>query len=218
MMWRNLLGAVPAVSWLRSYNRTTFQADLVAGAVVTMMLIPQSLAYALLAGLPAETGLYASIFPLMAYAIFGSSRVLSVGPVAVVSLMTMVALGKIVEQGSADYLSAAIALALLTGAILLLMGIFRLGFIANFLSHTVVSGFITASGILIALSQLRHLFGVSAHGDTIPEILTTLSANLSSINNITAALGLLVLVFYFGRAQVWSRCSVASALPPALRP
>ena len=207
MMWRNLLGAVPAVSWLRSYNRTTFQADLVAGAVVTMMLIPQSLAYALLAGLPAETGLYASIFPLMAYAIFGSSRVLSVGPVAVVSLMTMVALGKIVEQGSADYLSAAIALALLTGAILLLMGIFRLGFIDNFLSHTVVSGFITASGILIALSQLRHLFGVSAHGDTIPEILTTLSANLSSINNITAALGLLVLVFLF-----WARSGVVPLL------
>ncbi|MDC0088619.1 sulfate permease [Porticoccaceae bacterium] len=199
--------AVPVISWLRGYNGSMLKADLVAGAVVTMMLIPQSLAYALLAGLPAETGLYASIFPLIAYAIFGSSRTLSVGPVAVVSLMTMVALGKIVEQGSADYLSAAIALALLTGVILLLMGIFRLGFIANFLSHTVVSGFITASGILIALSQLRHIFGVSAHGDTIPEILSTLLTNLSSINNVTAALGLLVLVFLF-----WARSGVVPLL------
>lgn len=206
-MWRRLLNAVPAAAWLGGYNSATFKADLVAGAVVTMMLIPQSLAYALLAGLPAETGLYASIFPLIAYAIFGSSRTLSVGPVAVVSLMTMVALSKVVEPGSADYLGAAIVLALLTGGILLIMGVFRLGFVANFLSHTVVSGFITASGILIALSQLRHILGISAHGDTIPEILSTLVANLNGINSVTAALGLLVLVFLF-----WARSGVAPLL------
>ena len=139
MLLKNLFLRLPAAAWLRDYNTSTFKADMVAGVVVTMMLIPQSLAYALLAGLPAETGLYASIFPLIAYAVFGSSRALSVGPVAVVSLMTMVALSKIVEQGSVDYISAATALALLTGGFLLLMGTFRLGFIANFLSHTVVS-------------------------------------------------------------------------------
>ncbi len=214
MMWKKLLvslyQAVPAISWLRDYNRATFKADLVAGTVVTMMLIPQSLAYALLAGLPAETGLYASIFPLIAYAIFGSSRTLSVGPVAVVSLMTMVALSNVVEQGSTDYLSAAIVLALLTGGILVVMGIFRLGFIANFLSHTVVSGFITASGILIALSQLRHIFGISAHGDTVPDILSTLMANLNGINTTTAALGLLVLAFLF-----WARSGVVPMLTRA---
>jgi len=207
MLLKNLFLRLPAAAWLRDYNTSTFKADMVAGVVVTMMLIPQSLAYALLAGLPAETGLYASIFPLIAYAVFGSSRALSVGPVAVVSLMTMVALSKIVEQGSVDYISAATALALLTGGFLLLMGTFRLGFIANFLSHTVVSGFITASGILIALSQLRHIVGISAHGDTSPEILRTLAANMTTINGTTAAIGLLVLVFLF-----WARSGVAPLL------
>ena len=207
MLLKNLFLRLPAAAWLRDYNTSTFKADMVAGVVVTMMLIPQSLAYALLAGLPAETGLYASIFPLIAYAVFGSSRALSVGPVAVVSLMTMVALSKIVEQGSVDYISAATALALLTGGFLLLMGTFKLGFIANFLSHTVVSGFITASGILIALSQLRHIVGISAHGDTAPEILRTLAANMTTINGTTAAIGLLVLVFLF-----WARSGVAPLL------
>ena len=207
MLLKNLFLRLPAAAWLRDYNTNTFKADMVAGVVVTMMLIPQSLAYALLAGLPAETGLYASIFPLIAYAVFGSSRALSVGPVAVVSLMTMVALSKIGEQGSVDYISAATALALLTGGFLLLMGTFRLGFIANFLSHTVVSGFITASGILIALSQLRHIVGISAHGDTAPEILRTLAANMTTINGTTAAIGLLVLVFLF-----WARSGVAPLL------
>ena len=219
MLWKNLLSLLSISSWrcigswlpislsLRGYNRSSLKADLVAGAVVAMMLIPQSLAYALLAELPAETGLYASIFPLIAYALFGSSRTLSVGPVALVSLMTMVALSKVVEPGSADYLSAAIALALLTGGMLLLMGLFRLGFIANFLSHTVVSGFITASGILIALSQLRHIFGVAADGDTIPQILSSLLANLSAVNHVTAAIGLLVLVFLF-----WARAGVEPLL------
>ena len=207
MLLKNLFLRLPAAAWLRDYNTSTFKADMVAGVVVTMMLIPQSLAYALLAGLPAETGLYASIFPLIAYAVFGSSRALSVGPVAVVSLMTMVALSKIVEQGSVDYISAATALALLTGGFLLLMGTFRLGFIANFLYHTVVSGFITASGILIALSQLRHIVGISAHGDTAPEILRTLAANMTTINGTTAAIGLLVLVFLF-----WARSGVAPLL------
>jgi len=207
MLLKNLFLRLPAAAWLRDYNTSTFKADMVAGVVVTMMLIPQSLAYALLAGLPAETGLYASIFPLIAYAVFGSSRALSVGPVAVVSLMTMVALSKIVEQGSVDYISAATALALLTGGFLLLMGTFRLGFIANFLSHTVVSGFITASGILIALSQLRHIVGISAHDDTAPEILRTLAANMTTINGTTAAIGLLVLVFLF-----WARSGVAPLL------
>ena len=198
--WQSVRSWLPISSWLQDYNRQSLKGDLVAGAVVAMMLIPQSLAYALLAGLPAETGLYASIFPLIAYALFGSSRTLSVGPVALVSLMTMVALSRVVEPGSADYLSAAIALAMLTGGILLLMGLFRLGFIANFLSHTVVSGFITASGILIALSQLRHIVGVSAHGDTVPQILSSLVANLDGFNPVTAAIGLLALVFLF-----WAR-------------
>ena len=126
--------------------------------IVTIMLIPQSLAYALLAGLPAEMGIYASIAPIILYAIFGTSRALAVGPVAVVSLMTAAAVGKIADQGSADYIAAAITLAFLSGGFLVLMGIFRLGFLANFLSHPVIAGFITASGIIIAASQLEAHF------------------------------------------------------------
>ena len=142
--------------WIKDYRRDTFASDLLAGVIVTIMLIPQSLAYALLAGLPAEMGLYASILPLLAYALLGSSRTLSVGPVAVVSLMTAMAVGKIAQTGTAEYISAAIALAALSGVMLLVLGFLRFGFLANFLSHPVVSGFITASAIVIGLSQVRH--------------------------------------------------------------
>jgi SulP family sulfate permease len=194
---------------MRGYKGDDLKADMVAGLVVAMMLIPQSLAYALLAGVPAEVGLYASILPLIAYAIFGSSRTLSVGPVAVVSLMTMVSLGNILAEGAADYLSAAIALALLSGLFLLLMGLFKLGFVANFLSHTVVSGFISATAILIALSQVRHLLGVSGGGNTLPTILSSMTESAESTNLHTLILGSLVLGFLF-----WARGGV---VPIALR-
>src|SRR5690606_24824461 len=141
---------LPFLKWGRSYDGGTLAADLVAAVIVTIMLIPQSLAYAMLAGLPAEIGLYASILPLVAYAAFGTSRTLAVGPVAVVSLMTASAIGEIAAQGTPAYLAAAMLLALLSGAMLIAMGLFKLGFVANFLSHPVISGFITASGLLIA--------------------------------------------------------------------
>ncbi|HSG03860.1 MAG TPA: SulP family inorganic anion transporter, partial [Marinobacterium sp.] len=130
---------LPIMQWLRTYNRGTLTNDLVAALIVTIMLIPQSLAYALLAGLPAEVGLYASILPLVAYAIFGSSRTLAVGPVAVVSLMTAAAVGNLALSGTAEYLAAAIALAFISGLILIVMGVLRLGMLANFLSHPVIS-------------------------------------------------------------------------------
>ena len=173
---------IPALVWMRGYSSSMLAADLVAGMVVTMMLIPQSLAYAMLIGLPAEVGLYASIFPLVLYAAFGSSRILSVGPVALVSLMTMTALGSVVKQGQATYLEGAITLALLSGVYLLLMGLFRLGFVAKFLSHTVISGFISASGIVIAMSQFGHVLGISAAGETLPEIVQALLNSPSSID------------------------------------
>ena len=113
---------LPILQWGRSYGRESAVNDLVAAVIVTIMLIPQSLAYALLAGLPPEVGLYASILPLVAYAVFGTSRALAVGPVAVVSLMTAAAVGQVAAQGTADYLSAAIVLALLSGLFLILMG------------------------------------------------------------------------------------------------
>lgn len=190
----------PFLQWTKTYDGTVLTSDLLAAVIVTIMLIPQSLAYAMLAGLPPEVGLYASILPLVAYAIFGTSRTLAVGPVAVVSLMTASAVGQIAAEGTLDYLTAAILLALLSGGMLVVMGIFRLGFLANFLSHPVISGFITASGLLIAAGQLRHIFGVSGGGDTLPEILFSLANQLGAVDPTTLAIGIGVLAFlYFAR-------------------
>lgn len=180
---------LPIIPWLKGYNRHTLTSDAVAAVIVTIMLIPQSLAYALLAGLPPEVGLYASIVPLVAYAVFGTSRTLSVGPVAVVSLMTAAAVGKLAVQGSAEYLAAAMVLALLSGGLLMLMGIFRLGILANFLSHPVISGFITASGILIAASQLKHILGIAAGGHNLLDIVFSLADGVTGTHLPTLLLG-----------------------------
>ncbi|MEQ8402109.1 MAG: sulfate permease [Roseitalea porphyridii] len=187
----------PVLDWGRGYDGETLTGDLVAAVIVTIMLIPQSLAYALLAGLPPEAGLYASIVPIVLYALFGTSRALAVGPVAVVSLMTAAAIGKVAEPGSSDYIVAALTLALMSGALLVAMGLFRLGFVANFLSHPVIAGFITASGILIAASQLKHILGVDAHGHTLPVILGSLVSDLGAINWLTVLIGISATAFLF---------------------
>ncbi len=188
---------VPVLDWGRSYSRDALSNDLIAAVIVTIMLIPQSLAYALLAGLPPEAGIYASIIPILLYAIFGTSRALAVGPVAVVSLMTAAAVGQVAEQGTMGYAVAALSLALLSGVMLLAMGVFRMGFVANFLSHPVIAGFITASGVLIATSQLKHIFGVTAHGHTLFGIIGSLLKHLPDANPITAILGAGATVFLF---------------------
>lgn len=194
---------LPILDWGRRYSRATLTNDMVAAIIVTIMLIPQSLAYAMLAGLPAEIGLYASILPLVAYAAFGTSRSLAVGPVAVVSLMTASAIGEIAVQGTPAYLAAALLLAFLSGAMLIAMGLFKLGFVANFLSHPVISGFITASGLLIAAGQLKYLLGIPAGGHTLPQIATGLVENIGSINLPTLAIGTSVLAFlYFVRLRL----------------
>ena len=185
---------LPCFDWLRNYDGQTFSSDLVASLIVTVMLIPQSLAYALLAGLPPEMGLYASILPLIAYAALGSSRTLSVGPVAVVSLMTATAVGNVAQQGTVDYATAAVTLALLSGLILVLLGLIRFGFVTNFLSHPVVSGFITASGIIIAFSQLSHILGIDALGQTLPELALSLTTMIGATNAYTLAIGLFCLL------------------------
>jgi SulP family sulfate permease len=188
---------IPVFDWGRRYDRDALGNDLIAAVIVTIMLIPQSLAYALLAGLPAETGIYASIAPIVLYAIFGTSRALAVGPVAVVSLMTAAAIGQLAEPGSPELLLAAITLAFISGLFLILLGVFRLGFLANFLSHPVIAGFITASGILIALSQLRHILGISAGGANLPELVMSLIENLDQINPITLVIGAAATAFLF---------------------
>lgn len=202
-MMTRLARTLPILDWGRRYQRSTFTNDMIAALIVTIMLIPQSLAYAMLAGLPAEVGLYASVLPLVAYAIFGSSRTLAVGPVAVVSLMTATAVGEIAAQGTDAYLVAATLLALMSGLMLIAMGLFKLGFVANFLSHPVISGFITASGLLIAAGQLKHLLGIQAAGHTLPEIARGLLTNLNAINMPTLVIGLGVLGFlYFVRLKL----------------
>lgn len=178
----NLARFLPILDWGRTYNRSNLSSDLIAAIIVTIMLIPQSLAYALLAGLPAEMGLYASIVPIVLYAVFGTSKALAVGPVAVVSLMTATAIGKIALPGTSEYIIAAITLAFLSGVFLVLMGVFRLGFLANFLSHPVIAGFITASGIIIAAGQLKHIFGIDARGHNLIELLISLFENIGAVN------------------------------------
>ena len=188
---------LPIFEWGRTYDRLTLTNDLVAAVIVTIMLIPQSLAYALLAGLPPEMGLYASMVPIVLYAIFGTSRALAVGPVAVVSLLTAAAVSKVAMPGTSEYIMAAITLAFLSGAILLVLGFLRLGFLANFLSHPVIAGFITASGIIIAASQMKNILGIDASGHNLLEIIASLFEHLGEVNWITVIIGVTTTAFLF---------------------
>ncbi len=161
-------------------------------------------------GLPPEVGLYASILPPVGYALFGSNRVLAVGPVAVVSLLTFAALEGLAPPGSPEFIAAAIVLAALSGLMLAAVGLFRLGFLANLLSHPVISGFITASAVLIAVSQLKHVAGVDAQGDSLLPMLRSLTAQLRAINPPTVIIGLVAIAFLF-----WARTSLQPLLARA---
>jgi len=198
----------PILQWAKVYSKDTATSDLLAAVIVTVMLIPQSLAYALLAGLPPEMGLYASVLPLVVYAVFGTSRALAVGPVAVISLMTAAAIGNLGLTDPAQIALAAGTLAFISGAMLLAMGALQLGFLANFLSHPVVAGFIAASGVLIAASQLKHIFGIDAHGHTLWDLIGSLIAHLPEMNPLTLVIGVLTTAFLF-----WVR----TGLEPLLR-
>ena len=198
---------LPILSWAKTYHGQTFAKDMVAAGIVVALLIPQSLAYAMVAGVAPQVGLYASILPLIAYAIFGSSTTLSVGPVAVVSLMTATALGDIAQHHPDLYLAGAVTLALLSGLMLVGMGMLKFGFVSNFLSHSVVSGFITASCIIIALSQLENLLGIQGKGDTVIEMLPSIISSLGSFNVFTVMIGVGSLMYLwlakrFGKAWV----------------
>ena len=151
---------IPILEWLPNYKKKWLKGDIGAGLTVGVMLIPQGMAYATIAGLPAVYGLYASIIPILIYAIFGTSRQLAVGPVAMVSLLTATAIGAFQDLTLTEYISYAILLALLVGLIQFLLGLFRLGFLVNFLSHPVVSGFTSAAALIIGLSQLKHILGI----------------------------------------------------------
>ena len=156
----NIRKLFPILSWLPNYSKSQLSGDLTAGLTVGVMLIPQGMAYAMIAGLPPIYGLYASTIPLIIYAMMGTSRQLAVGPVAMVSLLTATGIGVLAEGGTETYFMMAIALAFVVGMIQFLLGVFRLGFLVNFLSHPVISGFTSAAALIIGLSQLKHLLGI----------------------------------------------------------
>jgi sulfate permease, SulP family len=186
---------LPILEWGAKYNRQTALNDLVVALIVSIMLIPQSLAYAQLAGLPPEVGLYASMAPLILYAIFGTSRSLSVGPVAVTSLMTLAAVAPIAAQGTPEYAGAAMALALLTGVILIILGFLKLGFLTNFISFPVMAGLGTAVGLQIAAGQLTPVLGIPSSGGNFLAQVVSLVKNAGQINIYTAFLGVPVVIF-----------------------
>ena len=197
MISKKLSAWLPILTWGQQYDRHTLVSDLLAATIVTIMLIPQGLAYALLAGLPPEAGLYASVAPLLLYALFGTSRVLAVGPVAVVSLMTAAAISEQSVLSSASPWAIAITLAFLSGSLLLLMGLLKLGFLANFLSHPVISGFISASGLLIAASQLKTILGIRAEGQHFFDIFSALARQISQTHVLTLLIGASAIIFLF---------------------
>ncbi len=206
-----LVKVLPASRWARDYDRDWLRSDLAAGLTVGAMLVPQAMAYALLAGLPPEVGLYASSVSIVAYAVLGTSRQLAVGPVAIVSLLTASALAPIVEEGTAGYLAAAALLALLVGVVHLVMGVGRLGFLVNLLSHSVLVGFTAAAAIIIGFSQVKHLLGISPAGsESFVGTVRAVVADLGSTNTVTLLVGSASLVALFGLKR-W-----AGRLPGAL--
>jgi SulP family sulfate permease len=194
------------IGWLADYRRDDLASDLIAGIITATLLIPQAMAYSQLAGLPPQIGLYASMLPPVLYALFGSSRTLAVGPVAVSSLMLAAALGTLWPAGSADYVAGAFIVACLVGITLTLMGVARLGVLANFLSHPVLSGFTNAAALVIIVSQLKHLLGLAVPQGGVFETVGHLAAGLGGINEITAAIGavaILLLVVVARRGRAW---------------
>lgn len=197
----NFRTILPILDWLPNYRKDWLKGDVSAGLTVGVMLIPQGMAYASIAGLPAVYGLYASIVPILIYALFGTSRQLAVGPVAMVSLLTATAIGSFEGLTNQEYIAYAILLALMVGGIQFLLGLFRLGFLVNFLSHPVVSGFTSAAALIIGLSQLKHLLGVDIpRSHHVHEILINALEKVSEINWFAFAIGIVgILIIVFSK-------------------
>ncbi len=215
--------AFPILQWGRNYKREDLSGDIMAGIVVAIMLMPQSMAYAMLAGLPAQIGLYTAVLPLILYAIFGSSRVLGVGPVAIVSLMVATTLESM-NLTPEQYLGHAMVLALLSGIMLVAAGIAGLGFITNFISHPVIAGFTTAGALIIAFSQLTHILGVKLEGGhNIFLILKQAIEKAHEINPTTLLLSLLGILLMASRGPFTQKLrelgvseTIAQALPKGM--
>nr|WP_221434270.1 solute carrier family 26 protein [Geomicrobium halophilum] len=181
---------IPALEWMHHYKKSDLSGDLSAGLIVAVMLIPQGMAYAMLAGLPPVVGLYASTIPLIIYALFGTSRQLAVGPVAMVSLLVLTGVSTVAEPGTNEYISLTLLLMLMVGVIQFLMGILRLGFLVNFLSHAVISGFMTAAAIIIGISQLNDFIGVDLEADHALMQVWEAMMRITEINPVTLGIGI----------------------------
>lgn len=194
----NLAKLFPARKWLGHYQLSSFKSDLIAACIVLAMLVPQGMAYAMLAGLPPIMGIYASILPMIIYAFTGSSTTLSIGPVAIISMMVFAALNPLFAVGSTAYIEAACLLALLVGIISLLLGLFRFGFLIQLISHPVIQSFIIASALLIALGQLKFLLDVPLQTSNIPEFIISFSQNFHAISLTGISFGFIsVLILFF---------------------
>ena len=182
---------IPILSWLPGYNKAALSGDLSAGLTVGVMLIPQGIAYAMIAGLPPIYGLYTAMTPQVIYAIFGTSRQLSVGPTAMDSLIVAAGITSIATVGPDNYIAAAIMLAFLMGLMQLAFGVFKLGFLVNFLSKPVISGFTSAAAIIIGLNQLKHIFGIEIpRSNQAHSLLYDTGIAINSTNLITLCLGI----------------------------
>lgn len=205
--------AIPIVETLRGYRKEDLRGDLVAGLTTAIMLIPQGMAYAMLAGLPPIYGLYASLIPLLIYAVFGTSRQLAVGPVAMVSLLVAAGVGQLAPTGSDAFVTYAILLALMVGLLQLGMGLMRLGFLVNFLSHPVISGFTSAAAIIIGLSQLKHLLGIHMpRSEHVHEIVLAAIAGIGQTHLITLGIGAATLLVLFALQKLAPRFPRALAV------
>jgi sulfate permease, SulP family len=183
------MNLVPSLDWIKNYDKKWLSGDLSAGLTVGVMLIPQGMAYSMLAGLPPIYGLYAVTIPLIIYALLGTSRQLAVGPVAMVSLLIASGVGQLAEAGSEEFIGLSILLAFIVGAIQLSMGVFRLGFLVNFLSHPVIAGFTSSAAIIIGFSQFKHLLGVKISGEKFSDIFMQLMHEVGNIHLITFMIG-----------------------------
>ena len=203
--WVNSIS--PLATSLSVYRREQFTGDLIAGLVVAIMLVPQAMAYAMLAGLPPQTGLYASIVPLILYSLFGSSNSLSVGPVAMISLLVLTGVSELAAPGSPEFMGLCLTLALMVGVFQIVMAVLRLGFLVNFISHPVLVGFTSAAAITIGFSQLKHLFGISIDGGEYPfQLIANTVAGIGNSNMATLVIGLasclILVLFGYGLAPL----------------
>ncbi len=202
--------SLPAWQWLKHYQLADFRADLLAAFIVLAMLVPQGMAYAMLAGLPPMMGLYASIIPMMIYAMIGGSPTLSIGPVAIISMMTFATLNPLFEVGSPVYIEAACLLALMVGIISLLLGVLRFGFLIQLISHPVIKSFIIASALLIAVGQIKFLFDVPLQANNIPEFILSLWHYFAYIHGYSLLLGIAAILFLIYLPAVFKRLRLSA--------